>query len=49
MHQTMERVEYYYKKVSQLLLKPLTSTEQNYTVIEKECFLICHATEKFNH
>ena len=27
----------------------LTSTEQNYAVIEKECSAVCHATEKFHH
>ena len=25
----------------------LMSTEQNYAVIEKECLVICHRTEKF--
>ena len=46
----MEQVEYYYKKVSQLLLPgAFTSTEQNYAAIEKECLATCHATEKFHH
>ena len=27
----------------------LTSTEQNYAAIEKECLVICHATEKIHH
>ena len=29
--------------------RALTSCEQNYAVIGKECLAICHATEKFHH
>ena len=29
--------------------RALTSSEQNYAVIEKEWLAICHATEKFHH
>ena len=29
--------------------RALTSTEQNYAAIGKECLAICHATEKFHH